>query len=90
MNDLQKILANSMTIQELINSLSNENPEAKVIIHYRSNEYWGTEIADPITGIKTIKAHYSEHLGTIETIDNEDEYKYYSDKLIEVIAIGES
>ncbi len=83
MNDLQETLENSITVEEMIEQLRSFDPKAFVVFHYTSGDYWGTEVADPVTTIEGGKVRYSDYHKTLALAIDED-----SEELANVVMIG--
>jgi hypothetical protein len=62
-----------MTVQELIEELSNYDSNMEVKFAYNSGDYWKTEVADDITEVQEGNVVYSSYHQTDKVIDIDDE-----------------
>jgi hypothetical protein len=67
-----------MTVKELIERLSSENPDEEVYFSYPSGDYWGTTCANEVSCVDTGQVKWSEYHGTYN-IANEDYNDEYDD-----------
>jgi len=61
-----------MTVQELIEKLQQEDPEAQVHFAYPSGDHWRTVLAPKVTHIDEQEIKNSEYHGKPMLIDDED------------------
>ena len=62
-----------MTVQELIEELSNYDSNMEVKFAYTYGDYWRTEVADDITEVQEGNVVYSSYHKTDKVIDIDDE-----------------
>jgi len=63
-----------MLVKELIDQLSDMNPDAEVHFSYSYNDYWRTQVAPKVSSIETGFVVHSEYhrLPKLIDLDNED------------------
>jgi hypothetical protein len=62
-----------MTVQELIEELSNYDSNMEVKFAYNYGDYWRTEVADDIREIQEENVVYSSYHQTDKVVDMDDE-----------------
>jgi hypothetical protein len=62
-----------MTVQELIEELSNYDSNMEVKFAYNYGDYWRTEVADDIREIQEENVVYSSYHRTDKVVDMDDE-----------------
>ncbi len=62
-----------MTVQELIEELSNYNSNMEVKFAYNYGDYWRTDVADDITEVQEGNVVYSSYHQTDKVIDIDEE-----------------
>lgn len=50
-----------MNVQELIDQLTDMNPETEVMFQYNFGDYWRTEVAAEVKGVSNDEVVYSEY-----------------------------
>lgn len=72
-----------MNVQELINQLQNMDPDAEVMFQYNYGDYWRTEVAAEVKGVRMDEVVYSNYHQMHKVVeedrygpndDEEDEY----------------
>jgi len=77
-----------MTVQELIELLSNEDPKAQVHVTYSANDHWRTVLAPPVRSVDgEARIERSDYHGTDTLLDDDDCDGETYDKARQVVAL---
>ena len=62
-----------MTVKELIEELSYQNPDAKVVFSYPSGDYWKTDLAGEVITVEEGDVTHSDYHDHLKIADSDDE-----------------
>jgi hypothetical protein len=62
-----------MTVQDLIELLQQENPEAEVHFSYNYGDHWRTQVAPTVDSVETGYVKYSDYHRMDKVTDDEDD-----------------
>jgi hypothetical protein len=77
-----------MTVQQIIDALSQFDPDTEVMTAAPSHDYWGTVTANKVGTIDTANVTYSDYHNTHKVVDDEKIYNYDGDEVKEVVLLS--
>ena len=61
-----------LTVQELIDMLSEYDPQAEVMVQHQAGDYWRTPLASNVTDVDLVEVNYSSYHRQDKVVDDED------------------
>ena len=61
-----------LTVQELIDLLSEQDPQAEVMVQHKAGDYWRTKLASNVIDVDLTEVNYSSYHRQDKVVDDED------------------